>query len=65
MTEQKSNEKTATPALLEDLDIKGALVSIDAIANSPAITEKIIEGQEHCLLSLKTNQKNTFEQAND
>ena len=61
-TEGKSNEKTAIPALLEELDVKGALVSIDAIANGPAIAEQIVDQQGHYLLSLKKNQKNTFEQ---
>ncbi len=64
-TEQKSNEKTALPALLEDLEVKGAIVSIDAIANGPAIAEQIVDKQGHYLLSLKKNQKNTFEQVHD
>ena len=64
-TEQKSNEKTAIPALLEELDLKEALVSIDAIANGPAIAEQIVEQQGHYLLSLKKNQKHTFEQVHD
>ena len=64
-TEQKSNEKTAIPVLLEELDIQRALVSIDAIANGPPIAAQIVEGQGHYLLSLKSNQKHTFEQVHD
>ena len=64
-TEEKSNQKTAIPALLEELDVEGALVSIDAIANGPAIAEQIVDQKGHYLLSLKKNQKNTFEQAED
>ena len=68
-TEEKSNEKTgpaaAIPALLEDLDVKGALVSIDAITNGPDIAERIVDKQGHHLLSLKKNQKCTFEQVHD
>ena len=64
-TQQKSNEKTAIPALLEDLDVKGALVSIDAIGNSPSIAGQIVDKQGHYLLSLKKNQKCTFEQVRD
>lgn len=64
-TEKKSNEKTAIPALLKDLDVKGALVSIDAIANGSAIAKQIVDKQGHYLLSLKNNQKNTFEQVHD
>lgn len=61
----RGNEKTAIPVLLEELDLKGALVSIDAIANRPAIAEQIVAGQGHYLLSLKKNQKHTFEQVHD
>lgn len=64
-TEKKSNEKTAIPSLLEELDVKGALVSIDAIANGPAIAQQIVNQQGHYLLSLKKNQKHTFEQVHD
>ena len=64
-TEEKSNEKTAIPALLEELDLTGALVSIDAAVNGPAIAEQIVDQQGHYLLSLKKNQKNTFEQVED
>ena len=63
-TEEKSNEKTAIPALLEELDLTGALVSNAAI-NGPAIAEQIVDQQGHYLLSLKKNQKNTFEQVED
>src|SRR5436190_15291934 len=38
----KSNEITAIPALLELLDIEGALVTIDAMGCQKAIAEKII-----------------------
>ena len=64
-TEKKSNEKTAIPALLAELDLKEALVSIDAIANGPAIAEQIVGQQGHYLLSLKRNQKHTFDQVHD
>jgi len=43
-TDQKSNEKITIPALLEELDLQGALVSIDAIANKSAIAEQIVGG---------------------
>lgn len=64
-TEKKSNEKTAIPALLEELDLEGALVSVDAILNGPDIAEQIVEAKGHYLLSLKKNQPNTFEQVHD
>lgn len=64
-TDQKSNEKTAIPELLDQIDLTDSLVSIDAIGNSPKIAEKIVDGGGHYLLSLKKNQKNTFEQVHD
>jgi predicted transposase YbfD/YdcC len=42
-TDDKSNEITAIPALLEALAIKGCLVSIDAMGNQRAIARQIIE----------------------
>lgn len=64
-TEQKSNEKTAIPLLLEQLDLSEAVVSIDAIANSPTIAEQIIDKGGDYILSLKKNQKYAYEQAAD
>jgi predicted transposase YbfD/YdcC len=64
-TEQKSNEKTAIPALLEQLDLSQALVSIDAIANSPQTARQIIDKGGNYILSLKKNQKHAFEQVAD
>ncbi len=61
-TAEKSNEKTAIPALIEDIDVKDSVVSIDAIANSPSIAEQIIDKGGNYILSLKKNQKTTFEQ---
>ncbi len=52
----KSNEITALPALLKLLDIKGCLVTIDAMGCQKAIAAQIIEGGGDYLLSLKGNQ---------
>ena len=54
---EKSNEITAIPALLEILVIKGCLVTIDAMGCQRSIAEKIIEGQGDYLLSVKGNQE--------
>lgn len=64
-TEQKSNEKKAIPLLVEQLDLSAAVVSIDAIANSPQIAEQIIDKGGNYILSLKKNQKYAFEQLAD
>lgn len=55
-TDQKSNEITAIPKLLEVLDIKGALVSIDAMGCYTDIAETITQQGGDYLLALKNNQ---------
>lgn len=55
-TEEKSNEITAIPQLLEMLDIRNAVVTIDAMGCQKAIAEKIVEGKGHYVLQLKENQ---------
>lgn len=55
-TDEKSNEITAIPKLLDLLDIQGSLVSIDAMGCQHAIAKKIIDGGGDYLLSLKGNQ---------
>jgi predicted transposase YbfD/YdcC len=54
--EEKANEIVAIPALLERLDLKGALVSIDAIGCNPAIAQAIVEAGADYLLAVKDNQ---------
>lgn len=63
--DSKSNEKTAIPRLLEQLDVSGSLVSIDAMGCSPAIAEKIIDEQADYLLALKANNGFLYEQVKD
>jgi len=55
-TDEKSNEVTAIPALLELLDVKNALVTIDAAGTQTLIAEKIVEGGGDYLLAVKGNQ---------
>jgi predicted transposase YbfD/YdcC len=52
----KSNEITAIPALLERIDIKGALVSIDAMGCNPNIAQSILDAEADYLLAVKDNQ---------
>lgn len=54
--EEKSNEITAIPQLLELIDIKGAVVTIDAMGCQTAIAEKIIDQKGDYLLAVKGNQ---------
>jgi len=54
--DEKSNEITAIPALLARLALKGALVTIDAIACNPTIARTITEAGADYLLAVKDNQ---------
>lgn len=56
VTDEKSNEITAIPQLLELIEVSGALVTIDAMGCQTAIAEKIVaEGAGYCLAA-KGNQ---------
>ena len=57
-TDEKSNEITAIPLLLEAIDIKGATVTIDAMGCQKEIAKKIIDQKGAYILSLKGNQGN-------
>jgi len=56
-TEDKSNEITAIPELLNLLSIQGATVTIDAMGCQKTIAEKILEKKANYLLAVKDNQK--------
>jgi predicted transposase YbfD/YdcC len=53
----KSNEITAIPMLLELLDLKGALVTIDAIGCQKKIVDKIVARGGDYVLAVKGNQE--------
>jgi predicted transposase YbfD/YdcC len=57
----KSNEITAIPALLDLLDLKGALVTIDAMGCQKAIARKIVDQGGHYALTVKDNQEHLLE----
>jgi predicted transposase YbfD/YdcC len=59
---EKSNEITAIPELLRLVDIKGAIITIDAMGTQKAIAAQIIEGNADYVLALKGNQE-TLHQA--
>ncbi len=56
-TEEKSNEITAIPELLERLDLNGAVVTIDAAGCQKNIAAQIIAGGGDYILALKGNQE--------
>jgi predicted transposase YbfD/YdcC len=55
-THEKSNEITAIPDLLSRLEIKEAVVTIDAMGCQKAITKKIIQKEADYVLAVKGNQ---------
>jgi predicted transposase YbfD/YdcC len=57
----KSNEITAIPRLLEILQVKGALVTIDAMGCQKEIAAKIVEKKGDYLLIVKENQEHLHE----
>ena len=57
-TEEKSNEITAIPELIDNIDVTGATVTIDAAGCQKNIAAKIIDGGGDYVLSLKGNQGN-------
>ena len=59
-TSEKSNEITAIPKLLEILDLKGCIVSIDAMGCQTEIAKQIIKKSADYILALKGNQGNLF-----
>ena len=57
----KSNEITAIPELLEVLDVRGCIVTIDAMGTQTAIAEQIVAQGADYVLSLKGNQGHLYE----
>jgi predicted transposase YbfD/YdcC len=57
----KSNEITAIPALLDLLDVNGALVTMDAMGCQKAIAQKIVDQGGHYALTVKDNQEHLRE----
>lgn len=54
--DEKSNEITAIPELLRLVDIKGAIITIDAMGTQKAIAGQIVDGGADYVLALKGNQ---------
>ena len=60
-TDEKSNEITAIPELLDMFCRKGMVITIDAMGAQSAIAEKIIEKEADYVLSIKGNQQSTLD----
>jgi len=61
VTDEKSNEITAIPKLLEILELSGALVTIDAMGCQTEIAQKIVELGADYVLAVKRNQPTLHE----
>lgn len=61
----KSNEITAIPLLLDALNIKGATITIDAAGCQKNIVDKIIESGGNYVLSLKKNHPKFYKKASE
>lgn len=64
-TDEKSNEITAIPKLLDALDISQNVISIDAMGTQKEIAKKIIENSADYILSVKANQPQLLEHIED
>jgi predicted transposase YbfD/YdcC len=60
-TDEKSNEITAIPQLLEMIDVEDAIVTIDAAGCQKTIAAQIVQGKGHYVLALKGNQGKLFD----
>lgn len=57
VVDEKHNEITAIPKLLDTIAIKGCIVTLDAMGCQTKIADKIIEKKANYLLAVKGNQK--------
>lgn len=59
--DDKSNEITAIPVLLELLEISGCIITIDAMGCQKDIAEQVVEQDADYVLALKNNQPHLYE----
>lgn len=64
-TAEKSNEITAIPELLDQIDVTDAVVTIDAAGCQREIAEKIVDGGGDYVLALKGNQGTLHREVQD
>lgn len=60
-TDEKSNEITAIPELIKMLDLKGAIVTTDAMGCQKKITQTVIEEKADYVIQVKDNQQRLHE----
>ncbi len=64
-TDEKSNEITAIPELLNILNIAGNTITIDAMGTQKEIAKKIIDQDANYILAVKANQPQLLEHIKD
>ena len=62
---EKSNEITAIPELLNTLQIEGAIITIDAMGTQTDIADKIIDNGADYILAVKENQSQLLKDIQD
>lgn len=60
--DDRENEITAIPELLDLLDIRGSIITIDAMGAQAAIAEKIVDGGADYILAVKGNHRDLLDQ---
>ena len=63
--DEKSNEITAIPKLLQLLELAGCIITIDAMGCQREIAREIIEAQADYLLAVKENQGRLYDDVRD
>ena len=63
--EEKSNEITVIPDVLDSIDLTGAVVSIDAMGTQTDIAQMIVESEADYVLALKRNHRHLSEDVKD
>ena len=63
--DEKSNEITAIPKLLDALALSGTVVTLDAMGCQKSIAEKIVAKQADYILAVKENQGHLLEEIKD
>ena len=64
-TDAKSNEITAIPRLLEMLELKGCIVTIDAMGCQKDIARKVLDREADYVLAVKGNQGQLYQDIGD
>lgn len=60
-TDEKSNEITAIPELLDIIDIEDTIITIDAAGCQKTIAKQIVDGKGDYVLALKANHEKLFD----